>query len=73
MIPSPREIRAGLIDQEADDAPCIECGLQGVVYLLDHQDAMWLTCNTHTGPVAVQLLRGELNGARPSFPSAYEE
>lgn len=70
MIPSPREIRAGLVnrtDLENNDAPCIECGAQSGLYLLDHQDAMWFTCNAHTGHVALRLLRGELHDARPSL------
>lgn len=71
MTPSRHEIRVGYIDQETDDAPCIECGIQSAVYLLDHDDGMWFTCFAHTGLVALRLLRGELEGVRPSLPPVH--
>lgn len=67
--PYARELLSGLVDLGADDqARCIRCGAQALLYALDSEQWPWFTCIEHHGIVMAELLRGKHDGVQPPLP-----
>jgi hypothetical protein len=66
--PFARELATGLVEPGTDDARCIRCGAQAILYALDVEQWQWFTCLDHHGVVIAELLRGKHDGTRPPLP-----
>lgn len=63
-----RELLTGLVEPGTDDAPCIRCGAQALLYALDAEQWQWFTCLACHGIVMAELLRGKHDGVKPPLP-----
>jgi hypothetical protein len=71
MWPEPyaRELASGLVEPGTDDARCVRCGMQAIVYALDVRQLQWFTCLDHLGVVMASLLRGDRDNEFPPMPA----
>jgi hypothetical protein len=66
--PFARELLTGLVEPGTDDARCVRCKAQAILYVLDVESWQWFTCLDHHGIVMAELLRGKHDGVQPPLP-----
>ncbi|GGM64670.1 hypothetical protein GCM10012275_39090 [Longimycelium tulufanense] len=66
--PFMREPASGLVEPGTDDARCMRCGAQALLYVLDVNQLQWFTCLDCHGYVVIKIIRGELDDEAPPLP-----